>query len=171
MKWLYFLLILLIPYFISGESSHVDYDNIDYLYKINLPEIIVFPEPDQDDVILLAKLLNGECPHEPFLGQVAVINTVQHRMRRKKQSMKSIVYQKGQYDGVRTSRFRANPKSELIEVARAALIGYPEVVPYGVQFFANEKIATDTKWINSKQKDKYLTIGNHTFYWIKKLKP
>lgn len=137
-----------------------------------LSEVTVKPPmPDRDSIELFARLIYAESGHQPFDGQVGVANTVIYRSWRKGKTYQQIVFQPGQYDGVRTKRFReGKPTEENYRAAYYALIGY-KAVPYGVQYFHNKHIATDTSWIQYLSKHEYKTIGNHTFCWIPNLKP
>lgn len=143
----------------------------DRIPTVVLPEITVTPQaPHPDSVYLLARLIRAEATNEPFDGQVAVAQTVIYRSWRKHTSYYNIIHQKGQYDGIRTKRFYEKPSEEHLRAAYYALIGY-KVIPYGVQFFHNKKIATDTKWVKYLSKYEYITIGGHTFCWILNYKP
>lgn len=164
MRYVCILLLILLPSLVS--SSHKD-----RIPTVILPEVTVRPPmPNRDSIELLARLIYAESNGEPFLGQVAVANTVIYRSWRKNKTYKEIVFQEGQYDGVRTKYFNRTPKPEHLRAAYYALIGY-KAVPYGVQYFHNKAIATDTKWVKYLSKHEYKTIGNHTFCWIPELKP
>lgn len=164
MKYVCVLLFILFPSLVM--TSHIE-----RLPTILLPEITVRPEkPDQDSIYLLARLIQAEANNEPFKGQVAVANTVIYRSWRKNKSIRDIVFQKGQYDGIRSEYFKRKPKDQHLRAAYYALIGY-KAIPYGVQYFHNKQIATDTKWVRYLSNYEYKTIGNHTFCWIPKLKP
>jgi len=164
MRYVCILLFILLPSLVS--SSHKD-----RIPTVILPEVTVRPPmPNRDSIELLARLIYAESNGEPFDGQVAVANTVIYRSWRKNRSYHDIVFQKGQYDGVRTKYFNRTPKPEHLRAAYYALIGY-KAIPYGVQYFHNKRIATDTKWVKYLSKHEYKTIGNHTFCWIPELKP
>jgi len=164
MKYAIFTLLILFPSLVS--SSHKD-----RMPMLVLPEITVKPPmPNQDSIYLLARLIQAEANGEPFQGQVAVANTVIYRSWRKGKTIREIVFQKGQYDGTRSKYFYRKPKPEHLRAAYYALIGY-KAIPYGVQYFHNKHIATDTSWIQYLSEHEYKTIGNHTFCWIPNLKP
>lgn len=136
-----------------------------------LPEVTVTPQaPHPDSVYLLARLIRAEATNEPFGGQIAVAQTVIYRSWRKHVSYEAIIYQKGQYDGIHTKRFYEEPRADHLKAAYYALIGY-KVIPYGVQYFHNKKIATDTKWVAYLSNYEFITIGGHTFCWVPNLKP
>jgi len=164
MKYAIFTLLILFPSLVS--SSHKD-----RMPVLVLPEITVKPPmPNQDSIYLLARLIQAEANGEPFQGQVAVANTVIYRSWRKNKAIHEIVFQKGQYDGVKSKYFHHRPRPEHLKAAYYALIGY-KAIPYGVQYFHNKHIATDTSWIQYLSEHEYKTIGNHTFCWIPNLKP
>lgn len=164
MKYVWILLFILFPSLV--KPSHKEITPF-----VILPEITVRPEmPNADSIYLLARLIQAEANGEPFQGQVAVANTVIYRSWRKGKNYHNIVFQKGQYDGVKSKYFHRKPKPEHLRAAYYALIGY-KAVPYGVQYFHNKRIATDTRWVSYLSKHEYKTIGNHTFCWIPRLKP
>lgn len=159
------LILLLVP------LSNVTNSTPPYVPVVVLDEITVTPQaPHPDSVYLLARLIKAEAAGEPFEGQVAVAQTVIYRSWRKHTSYEAVIYQKGQYDGIHTKRFYEEPGAGHLKAAYYALIGY-KVIPYGVQYFHNKKIATDTKWVKYLSKHEFKTIGNHTFCWISWLKP
>ena len=136
-----------------------------------LPEITVRPlMPNKDSLELFARLVYAEANREPCDCQVAVLNTVISRSHRKNKNYSQIIYQKGQYDGVKTKYFHRKPTVEHYRAAYLALIGR-KIIPDGVQYFMNEDIATDLRWKTKLQKHKYFKCGNHTFYWVPRLKP
>ena len=55
--------------------------------------------------ILLAKIIYAESPHEPYEGKLGVGNVVVNRANRKNISIREVIFQRGQFDGVRSKRF------------------------------------------------------------------
>lgn len=135
------------------------------------PNIDAFPVStvsynyDINEVLILAALINSEAKWEPMLGKIAVGNVVVNRARRRKKSLKYIILEKGQFDGVRTKWFKPEPES--IAAAKVAL--RHQVIPREVEFFHNPRTSTDTKWVRYISKKSYKQIGNHLFCYNPKL--
>jgi len=141
----------------------------DTLYTASLPEVEISAKlPIRGDVVLLAKLINGEAPYEPYEGQLAVASVVVHRMAYLKKDLTSVVFQRGQFDGVRSKRFKTWTR-EQYKIAYKALVGGVTNVPSSVLFFHNKKTSTDTKWVKTLRKYEWKTIGGHTFCHSKHL--
>ena len=144
---------------------------VTYLSTLPLVEVTV-EEVEKKDVLLLARLINSEAKWEPFEGKLAVGQVVVNRINSSQFSyatnLSTTIYEKKQFDGIRTKYFREKPNLESIRAARLVLIGR-KVLPDNCFFYANEKASTDKDWINylSKHYSKKV-INNHTFY-IKKL--
>lgn len=153
----------------------------DTLYMANLPVVEVsFKAPAYGPAVLLAKLLNGECPHEPVKGQEAVASVVCNRLTYKKKTVSQIadiIFQPGQFDGVKTKRFKTYTREQYI-VAYRILTKYERTgyttLPASVVFFHNKKTSTDKKWVKSLTKYEHELIGNHVFchskHLLKKIK-
>ena len=123
--------------------------------------------------MLLARLLNSECPKEPLLGQLLVAESVIHRVDRKnfskktKWTVKRVILQRDkkgrpQYDGIDTKRFYKHPPEELIAVARYVLLGNT-ISPKSLEFYHNNPASSDRGWVNYIEKWKLITVGHHTF--------
>lgn len=112
-----------------------------------------------DDVMLLAKLINSEAGNEPFEGKVAVANVVLYRSQREKESIREIIYARGQFDGVDTNLFMNTPNSESIEAAQRAVNG--EKVLDNAYYYANLNLCSPS-WATEKR---FLCrIGDHWFF-------
>ena len=154
---------LIIPFLLNSVEVK------DTLYTASLPEIEISAKlPIRGDVVLLAKLINGEAPYEPYEGQLAVASVVVHRMAYLKKDLTSVVFQRGQFDGIRSKRFKTWTR-EQYKIAYKALVGGVTNVPSSVIFFLNEKTSTDTAWVRVLKRYRWKTIGNHTFYHCKHL--
>lgn len=151
---------LIIPFFLHTAEP-------DTLYTASLPEVEIKADlPIRGDVVLLAKLINGEAPYEPYEGQLAVASVVVHRMAYLKKDLTSVVFQRGQFDGIRSKRFKTWTR-EQYKIAYKALVTGITNVPSSVIFFLNENTSTDTAWVRTLKRYKWKTIGNHTFYHCK----
>jgi len=148
---------LIVPFLLNTNPVE------DTLYTASLPEVEISAKlPIRGDVVLLAKLINGEAPYESYEGQLAVASVVVHRMAYLKKDLTSVVFQRGQFDGVRSKRFKTWTR-EQYKIAYKALVGGVTNVPSSVLFFHNKKTSTDTKWVRTLRKYEWKTIGGHTF--------
>jgi len=141
----------------------------DTLYTVSLPEVEITSQlPIRGDVVLLAKLINGEAPYEPYEGQLAVASVVVNRMAYLKKDLAAVVFQRGQFDGVRSKRFKTWTR-EQYRIAYKALVGGQTNIPSSVLFFHNKKTSTDTKWVRTLKRYEWRQIGHHMFCHSKHL--
>ena len=117
---------------------------------------------------LLARLVYAESGGEPYDGKLATANVVVNRMQRKGYTLREVVYQKGQFDGIRTSRFKVTKKGEelafqqCLKAAEEILEG-KRILPTTVEYFHNPNTSTDSKWTRYIEKHQYKKIGRHLF--------
>lgn len=143
----------------------------DTLYSASLPVVEITAKlPTRGDVVLLAKLINGEAPYEPYEGKLAVASVVVNRMAYLKKDLFSVVFQRGQFDGVRSKRFKTWTREEY-RIAYKALIAGKTNIPSSVLFFHNKKTSTDKKWVRNLKKYEWKQIGHHMFCHSKFLIP
>lgn len=135
----------------------------DTLYTASLPEVEIKSNlPIRGDVVLLAKLINGEAPYEPYEGQLAVASVVVNRMAYSGKDLSSVVFQRGQFDGIRSKRFKTWTR-EQYRIAYKALVAGQTNIPSSVLFFHNKKTSTDTKWVKTLKRYEWKQIGGHMF--------
>lgn len=115
---------------------------------------------DQEDVILLAKIIYAEARGESFEGQVAVGAVVLNRVESPKfpDTIREVIYQPGQFSAVLDRQIELTPGDEAYQAAQAALEGQDP--SEGALFYYNPQTATDS-WI--KTLDVVKNIGNHNF--------
>ncbi len=114
----------------------------------------------QNDVMTLAKIINGEGRGEPYLGQVAIGAVIMNRVRHASfpNSVAAVIYQPGAFDAVSDGQINLTPSDASIKAAQDALNGWDPVD--GAIYYWNPKTAT-SKWILSIPIIK--KIGNHVF--------
>ena len=147
-------------------------------YCVDLPEMVIKASDkiqiDTADWIRIAKTVESESGNQPDSGKIAVANVIINRAENRKTSIFNIIYEKGQFDGVRTKAFRREPSDKSLRAAKLALLGV-RVIPREVEFFHNSKISTDKKWIRYINQYSYVIIGDHTFcynpFLVVKFKP
>lgn len=112
------------------------------------------------EVMLLAKLINGESRGEPYEGQVAVGAVVLNRTRdsRFPASVSGVIYQPGAFTAIVDGQIDAEIKDTSIKAAKDALNGWDP--SGGAVYYFNPAKATN-KWIWSRPLIKI--IGKHRF--------
>ena len=115
---------------------------------------------NNQDVMLLARLINGEARGEPYEGQVAVGAVVLNRTRNAKfpNSVAGVIYQPGAFTAIVDGQIHAQMEQESINAARDALNGWDP--SGGAIYYFNPSTATSS-WIWSRPLIKI--IGKHRF--------
>ena len=116
--------------------------------------------PNEANIELLARVINGEARGEPYEGQVAVgavvLNGVDHPSF--PNSISGVVYQKGAFTAVDDGQINAEMYASSHRAARDALNGWDPTG--GAIYYYNPKTATN-KWIRTREV--ICTIGEHVF--------
>ena len=133
----------------------------------NLPDVEVCdrqPLPDdlKEDQEILARLIMAEAGQESFMGQRAVADVVVHRSVYWGMSVREVIYDAGEFDGVYSIWFTVIPSDACYDAARLALLG-KHVLPREIMFYHNPSTSTDRKWVSYISKFPYQIIGNHLF--------
>jgi N-acetylmuramoyl-L-alanine amidase len=112
------------------------------------------------DLMLLARLINGEARGEPYEGQVAVGAVVLNRTRdpRFPSSIAGVIYQPGAFTAIDDGQINANMVQNSINAAQDALNGWDP--SGGAVYYFNPATATSA-WIWSRPLIKI--IGKHRF--------
>ncbi len=112
------------------------------------------------DLMLLARLINGESRGEPYEGQVAVGAVVLNRTRdpRFPSSIAGVIYQPGAFTAIDDGQINANVVQSSINAAQDALNGWDP--SGGAVYYFNPATATSA-WIWSRPLIKI--IGKHRF--------
>ncbi|AYF53535.1 spore cortex-lytic enzyme [Clostridium botulinum C] len=115
---------------------------------------------NNSDVMLLARLINGEARGEPYEGQVAVGAVVLNRTRdsRFPSSIAGVIYQPGAFTAIVDGQINAELEQSSIKAARDALNGWDP--SDGAVYYFNPDTAT-SGWIWSRPLIKI--IGKHRF--------
>ncbi|MCY6356833.1 spore cortex-lytic enzyme [Clostridium sp. ZS2-4] len=115
---------------------------------------------NNQDVILLARLINGEARGEPYEGQVAVGAVILNRVRNPKfpSTIAAVVYQPGAFTAIVDGQVHAEMQPDSIKAARDALNGWDP--SGGAIYYFNPATATSS-WIWSRPLIK--VIGKHRF--------
>lgn len=115
---------------------------------------------NNQDVMLLARLINGEARGEPYEGQVAVGAVILNRVRNPKfpSTIAGVVYQPGAFTAIVDGQVHAEMQSNSIKAAKDALNGWDP--SGGAIYYFNPSTATSS-WIWSRPLIK--VIGKHRF--------
>lgn len=116
--------------------------------------------PNEANIELLARVINGEARGEPYEGQVAVGAVVLNRVDHPSfpNSISGVVYQKGAFTAVDDGQINAQMYASSRRAARDALNGWDPTG--GAIYYYNPKTATN-KWIRTREV--ICTIGRHVF--------
>ncbi len=115
---------------------------------------------NDEEIMLLSKLVAGEARGESYEGQVAVAAVVINRVKdsRFPNSLEGVIYQKNAFSVVKNGNIYAEPTSSTYRAAQEALYGNDPT--NNAIYFWNPDIST-CNWINTLKP--YLRIGNHVF--------
>lgn len=116
--------------------------------------------PNDANIELLARVINGEARGEPYEGQVAVGAVVLNRVDHPSfpNSISGVVYQKGAFTAVDDGQINAAMYSSSRRAARDALNGWDPT--NGAIYYYNPQTATN-QWIRTREI--ICTIGQHVF--------
>lgn len=115
---------------------------------------------NNQDVLLLARLINGEARGEPYEGQVAVGAVILNRTRdsRFPKTIAGVIYQPGAFTAIVDGQIHAQMKQSSVNAAQDALNGWDP--SGGAVYYFNPSTAT-SGWIWSRPLIK--VIGKHRF--------
>ena len=132
------------------------------LAKIGLPTGVSGGQSSYSDnnVNLLAMVINGEARGESYEGQVAVGAVVLNRVRHSSfpNTIAGVIYQNGAFTAVTDGQINKPIESSCFKAARDALNGWDPA--NGAIYYYNPATATN-QWIRSRPVIK--TIGKHVF--------
>ena len=116
--------------------------------------------PNEANIELLARVINGEARGEPYEGQVAVGAVVLNRVEHPSfpNSISGVVYQKGAFTAVDDGQINAQMYASSRRAARDALNGWDPTG--GAIYYYNPRTATN-QWIRTREV--ICTIGEHVF--------
>ena len=114
----------------------------------------------QNNLSLLARIINGEARGESYKGKVAIAAVILNRVRSSlfPKTIAGVIYQPGAFDAVTDGQINLAPNAECIRAAQDALNGWDPT--YGSIYYYNPRTATN-RWI--KTLPIAVTIGNHVF--------
>ncbi|MEH7417925.1 cell wall hydrolase [Neobacillus drentensis] len=115
----------------------------------------------ENELDLLARLVRAEAESEPYQGKVAVACVVLNRVASSSfpNSIKEVIYQKGQFQPVRNGEIN-QPADEVSIKAVHEALSEKRSIAAGSLFFYNPATATN-RWLDSRATT--LVIGHHVF--------
>ena len=115
---------------------------------------------NDEEIMLLSKLIAGEARGESYEGQVAVAAVVINRVKdsRFPNSLEGVIYQKNAFSVVKKGTINVQATSSTYRAAQEALYGNDPT--NNAIYFWNPDIST-CSWINTLSP--HLRIGNHVF--------
>lgn len=121
----------------------------------------VIPATEQD-LLLLARLIQAEAEGEPREGKIAVGSVVVNRLRHQAfpNTITEVIFEHEQFESVANGRLNSieKPGKEYIDAAQKALQGIDPT--HGALFFFNPQ-KTQNMWL--REKTITLALGNHVF--------
>ena len=118
------------------------------------------PSNRENNIWLLACLINGEARGENYIGQVAVGAVVLNRVKSSSfpNTIPEVIYQTGQFDAVYDGQINLLPSDSCLNAARDAMNGW-DPTNGAIYYWNDEK--TNNSWIKNLTVN--LKIGNHSF--------
>lgn len=167
MKWLLFftLLLTILTSFRLPVKTH-------YTAEFNtIPTIKALSLQSEKDIKLLATLCMSEAALQNDTGKLAVMQVVMNRVKSDlfPNTVQSVIYQKGQFDGIHTKHFKSDTTQvfkHTFQLAKKIYFSEVKVVPSTTLFYFNPKISTDKKFIKWCSKFNYIIIQDHKFIFI-----
>lgn len=115
----------------------------------------------RSEVLLLARLINGESRGEPYEGQVAVGAVVLNRVASAlfPNTISGVIYQSNEFSVVNDGQINLQPSETAIKAAENAMDGWDP--SNGALYYWNPVKSPNNKFLNSKAI--VARIGNHVF--------
>ncbi len=157
-------------FIVPGSKGIVSYDIYkgaqDYSVSFLVPLTQLFSgghRYDNDEVMLLARLISAEARGEPYRGQVAVGAVVMNRVKSREfpNSIYEVIYQQNQFTPVRDGSINASPVPSSVEAAKEALSWVDPT--NNALYFYNPKIVSPEGLRFMSTLTETVTIGNHVF--------
>ncbi|MGI6065926.1 MAG: LysM peptidoglycan-binding domain-containing protein [Bacillota bacterium] len=115
----------------------------------------------RSEVLLLARLINGESRGEPYEGQVAVGAVVLNRVKSPlfPNTISGVVYQRNEFSVVNDGQINLTPSTTAIKAAENAMSGWDP--SNGALYYWNPVKSPNNRFLNSRPI--VARIGNHVF--------
>lgn len=116
---------------------------------------------DEDDLELIARVIDQEAGFEPLLGKIALGNLIMNRVASSAfpSTVYDVLYQKSQFTVVKSSKFwKGTPRAESVLAAKLAMDG-ASILPTALFY----NMAGMNSWA-ARNRPFVATIGHHSFY-------
>lgn len=133
---------------------------VEVVQVVEKPKVVAAPE--ENDLYWLSRIISAEARGESVEGQIAVGNVVMNRVRSNQfpNSIKGVIFQKGQFSPVMNGSIHKSPTQTALESARKVLDGQV-VVSNDALYFYSPKYTGRSNWIRSRTIVR--EIGTHRF--------
>lgn len=143
--------------------------------KANLSQNTIKKFINSSDLLLLARVINGESHGENIEDKLRVGTVIINRLNSNKfpNTLSEVIFQKGQFDGINSRYFKnltnitknieGQKNYESIQAANIILNEYKNL-PNDVYFFCNPKIATDRQFKRLTLKEVKYKGDNHWYF-------
>ncbi|CAM3710966.1 cell wall hydrolase [Mesobacillus zeae] len=117
---------------------------------------------DEEERVLLARLVHAEAKGEPYDGKVEVANVVLNRVENEQfpDTIQGVIYQKNAFEPVQNGSINKPADQESVKAVEEALTEEGQGNDDELLYFYNPDTAT-SNWISSRTVVK--KIGNHSF--------
>ena len=126
----------------------------------------------EQDLILLASVINSEASGESYQEKLRVGNVVMNRVKSKRypNTLYDVIHQRKQFSGICSKLFRYDPKGDKgdidsIKAAKALLCG-KRVLENNIIGFFNERRATNKRFVARIQSKVVFTSDAHSYFRI-----
>lgn len=142
---------------LNPKSVYLPIDNVPSNKKISKKKNKTISK----DTYLLAQIINAEAGTQSYEGKLAVGTVVMNRVESDNfpNTIRKVIYQKGQFSPVRNGSINKKPSKESIRAAKEVMSGNRSF-DKNVLFFYNPDIST-SKWIFTRKV--IAKIGDHAF--------
>lgn len=113
--------------------------------------------------MLAARCVCSETIGEEYKGKVAVANVIYNRHINRNQTISEVIYDRGQFDGIKNKYFKQKPTYECKKAVKEIFVDSNFILPLSVEYFHNKKLSTDIHHVNKVEQYIYDIIGRHTF--------
>ena len=118
---------------------------------------------NENDINLIASVVQAESNGEPFEGKVGVASVILNRLQHPDfpKSVTEIIYQKNAFSCIVKGYINANPNTEAYKAVNEALYGND---PTSNAIYFYNPVTASSKWMKNMSKKETIVIGNHIFF-------
>ncbi len=127
---------------------------------VDLPAVSRGAATDRGDIMLLARVIEGEAADEPLLGKIAVGAVIMNRVKSASfpHTLSGVIFQGGAFESVQNGQANRPVSQESLQAAQMAMSGYD---PTGGALFFWNPAKPVNPWVWTRRV--ITQIGNHVF--------